>query len=285
VWGPPIENSPEKRLLSWFDGVSACAVALSGGVDSAVVASAAQRTLGHAAVAVTAVSPSLAAEERQRARDTAQQIGIRHRELTTDEHLNSAYRQNGPDRCFHCKSTLYQTARDQLGETLLLVNGTNLDDRGDYRPGMKAATDFGVRSPLLECEINKKQVREIAQLWHLEVWDKPASPCLSSRIAYGVEVTPARLAMIEKSERLLREIGFGPHRVRLHAGELARLEIQADDFQRLQDPALRTQLERQLKEIGFRFVAVELSAFRSGSLNQLIELEVGKTDGDRGRPS
>ncbi len=271
---PENENSPEERLLSWFDGVSACAVALSGGVDSAVVATAAQRTLGSGALAVTAVSPSLAAEERQRARDTAEQIGIRHLELTTDEYSKAAYRQNGPDRCFHCKSTLYQTAREQLGDSLLLVNGTNLDDEGDYRPGMQAAVEFGVRSPLLECQFSKERVRQLAKLWHLEVWDKPASPCLSSRIAYGVKVTRERLGMVEQSEQLLRELGFGPHRVRLHAGELARLEIQSDDFQRLLDAEFRDHLDRQLKEIGFRFVAVEMSPFRSGSLNQLIELNV-----------
>ena len=266
-------DSPINRLVDWFSNCTQCAVALSGGVDSAVVAAAAQRTLGSAAMAFTAVSPSLAAEERERAQQTAAQIGIRHVELMTDEHLREAYRANNSDRCFHCKSTLYETAKHQFGPSIWLLNGANLDDVGDFRPGMKAASDFGVRSPLLESKIDKAAVREIARAWALEVWDKPASPCLSSRIAYGVEVTPERLAMVEQAERLLNSLGFGPHRVRFHAGDLGRLEIQATDFARLADATLRDQLDRTMKEIGFRFVAVELSQLVSGSLNQLVQLK------------
>jgi len=290
-----LDKSPTERLQEWFSshaqsshaqsshsqsshsqsGHVQYAVALSGGVDSAVVASAAQRVLGDASMAFTAVSPSLAAEERQRAQKTARQIGIRHVEVMTDEHLRAAYRANNSDRCFHCKSTLYETARSQFGESTVLLNGSNLDDLGDFRPGMQAATQFGVQSPLIDCRIDKAGVRGIAQEWDLDVWDKPASPCLSSRIAYGVEVTPERLAMVERAERLLASLEFGPHRVRFHAGELARLEIQANDFSRLVDPKLRNQLDQQLKEIGFRFVSVELTELVSGSLNQLVQLGTG----------
>lgn len=267
-----IETSPIDRLLDWFSDTTECAVALSGGVDSAVVAAAAQRTLGEAAIAFTAVSPSLAEDERHRAKETARQIGIRHLEIQTDEHLNEAYRANNSDRCFHCKSTLYAAAQEQLGTSTRLLNGANLDDVGDFRPGMTAARQFGVRSPLLECHIDKAGVREIAKKWGLEVWDKPASPCLSSRVAYGVEVTPERLSMIERAERLLTTLGFGPHRVRFHDGNLARLEIQSTDFGRLVDPEFRDQLHRQMRDIGFRFVAVELAEFVSGSLNQLVQI-------------
>jgi uncharacterized protein len=265
-------HSVEERLLAWFKDVSSCAVALSGGVDSAVVAASAYRAVGDCALAFTAVSPSLAADELAWAERTASHVGIRHVAMPTDEHLREAYRRNGSDRCFHCKSTLYETARLRFGEETWLLNGANLDDLGDFRPGMQAATDFGVRSPLIECQIGKSDVRELAKHWGLEAWDKPASPCLSSRIAYGVEVTPERLAMVEAAECFLRESGFGPHRVRLHSGEMARLEIQPEDFSRLTDATDRGLLDSRLKAIGFRFVAVELASFESGSLNQLIAL-------------
>lgn len=270
---PPVGSDIDQiasRLVNWFAGKSSCGVALSGGVDSAVAAAAAWRALGESAFAFTAVSASLAAEEREWAANTARQIGIRHIELATDELQRADYRANRADRCFHCKTTLYETARQQFGDAVVLANGANLDDVGDFRPGMQAATEHRVDSPLIECEIDKATVRELAQHWQLQVWDKPASPCLSSRIAYGVEVTAERLAMIEQAERCLRRHGFGPHRVRFHAGQLARLELQEPDIARLADGPLRAEIDAELKSLGFRFVCVELSSFVSGSLNQLV---------------
>jgi uncharacterized protein len=152
----------------------------------------------------------------------------------------------------------------------VIVNGANLDDRGDYRPGMAAAREHDVRSPLIECEVTKAEVRELAAHWNLPVWDKPASPCLSSRIAYGQEVTPERVGMIDRAEQYLREQGFRELRVRYHGEDLARIEVPLSELPRLAEPGLRDLLVRQLRALGFKYVTLDLEGFRSGSLNQII---------------
>lgn len=223
---------------------------------------------------MTGVSASLAASERDVARRTAQHIGIPHRELPTQEFEQAAYVRNDADRCYHCKSELYGhlEALLETGPWKVIVNGANLDDLDDYRPGMRAAKERAVRSPLAECGFTKRDVRELAAAWNLPVWDKPASPCLSSRVAYGEAVTPERLARIEAAEAWLHELGFREVRVRLHAGELARLEVPLAEVERLAGPELRDRVDAKLRELGFRFVTVDLRGFRSGSLNQLIQL-------------
>jgi len=264
------------RLLELLRSFGSCAVAFSGGLDSTVLAKAAQLALGDRAVAVTGVSASLAEGELEEARRLAEWIGIRHEIITTGEFGNSSYVQNAPDRCYHCKTELY-TQVEQLAPRLgvrVVVNGANADDASDYRPGNQAAAEHAVRSPLLECGINKAEVRQLAADWGLPIWDKPAMPCLASRVAYGEEVTPARLAMIDQAERLLRDRGLRTVRVRYHKGDLARLEVPADELDLLIEPATRQALVEALKDLGFRFVTLDLEGFRSGSLNALVPLEV-----------
>lgn len=263
------------RLLEMLKGFGSCAVAFSGGVDSAVVAKAAQLALGDRALAVTGNSASLAAGELDAARDLASQIGIRHQVIETEEFNNADYLRNSPDRCFHCKTELY-TQLDGLAEKLgvaVVVNGANFDDRGDYRPGMEAARQHDVRSPLLECELTKAEVRQLAAEWNLPVWDKPASPCLSSRIAYGEGVTPERVAMIDRAEQYLRDQGFRELRVRYHTGDMARIEVPLAELPRLAEPESRESLVAHLRRLGFKYVTLDLEGFRSGSLNQVIGVD------------
>jgi uncharacterized protein len=272
---PSDVDAQRERLIRLLAGFQSCAVAYSGGVDSAVVAQAACVALGERAVAVTAVSPSLAAHERQLAQQLARRMGIRHLELPTSELDNSLYVRNAPDRCYHCKTELYRQLlplAKQLG-LAVVVNGTNADDLADVRPGMRAANERGVRSPLAECGLAKSDVRRLAAAWQLPVWDKPASPCLSSRVAYGEHVTPERLAMIEKAELYLRRIGPGPLRVRYHRGDLARVEVPLDTIQALCVPSLRAELVREFKAIGFKAITLDLEGFRSGNLHELVNLE------------
>jgi uncharacterized protein len=263
------------RLLELLRGYGSCAVAFSGGVDSTVAAKAACVALGDRAVAVTGTSDSLAQGELDEARRLAELIGIRHVVLATEEFANPLYLRNAPDRCYHCKTELY-TQLEGMAEKLgvaVIVNGANLDDQGDYRPGMKAAAEHEVRSPLLECELSKAEVRLLAAHWNLPIWDKPASPCLSSRIAYGEEVTSERLTMIDEAERYLRSQGLGELRVRYHKGDLGRIEVPLASLSRLTEPAVRDGLLARFKALGFKFVTLDLEGFRSGSLNQLLPLQ------------
>jgi uncharacterized protein len=255
-----------------------CLVAFSGGVDSAVVAKAAQVALGDRAIAVTGVSASLAIGELEAARRIAASIGIRHETIHTDELNDVGYLANAPNRCWHCKSELYSQMRElaaELGFTTI-ANGTNADDLGDFRPGLQAAAEHGVLSPLVECGIDKQGVRQLARDWGLEVWDKPASPCLSSRVVYGLEITPERLARIDAAEALLKELGFTTVRVRCHHDELARLEVSADEIARLADDTLRIEIAGHLRKIGFHYVTIDLVGFRSGSFLPLIEISTAQ---------
>lgn len=268
-----------ERLLRWFHDLDSCLVAFSGGVDSSVVAKAAMLALGDKSFAVTAKSPSVAERDLRIAKETAEAIGIRHEVIQTAELNRPGYVANAPDRCFHCKSELYDhlTAIRTHYDTSVIVNGANLDDRGDHRPGMIAASNAGVRSPLLECEIDKNTLREIAKEWDIPVWDRPASPCLASRIAYGVEVTPERLKMVELAEEALRSLGLRDLRVRCHDGDLARLEVPIESIEWIAKPENREALDGRLREIGFKFVTLDLGGLKSGSLNQLIQVSIGST--------
>jgi uncharacterized protein len=263
------------ELVQLIRSFESCAVALSGGVDSTVVAKAAQLALGPAAVAVTGTSDSLAEGELDEARHLAKLIGIRHEVIATDELDNPLYRRNAPDRCFHCKTELYTRMSQWAIEHGLrvLANGANADDLGDYRPGMDAARQHAVRSPLAECGIGKQLVRELAADWRLPVWDKPAMPCLSSRIAYGQEVTGERLAMIDRAEQFLRARGLGDVRVRYHEGDMARIEVPAHAIADLCRDEVRGPLVERLRSLGFKFVTLDLEGFRSGSLNSLLPIQ------------
>lgn len=264
------------RLLEIISGYGRVAVAFSAGVDSTVVAKAAQLACGKNAVAVTAVSQSLAVGEQDEAEQLAAQIGIRHKVIETQEFSNPDYLKNSVNRCFFCKTELY-TRLVELAPTLgvdVLANGANLDDRGDYRPGMQAAANFQVRSPLIEAELTKQDVRELARLWDLPVWDKPATPCLSSRIAYGVEVTPARVQRIDQAERFLKQLlQTRELRVRCEANDLARIELPLQVVPALLVGNVREQVRTELHRLGFRYVTLDLDGFRSGSMNGVIPVE------------
>ena len=263
------------RLLGLLQSFGSCAVAFSGGLDSTVVAKAAQMALGEKAVAVTGTSESLAAGELDECRRLAQQIGIRHEVIHTDEVANPEYQKNTSDRCYHCKTELF-TRVEQIAERMdvaVVADGSNRDDHGEHRPGLRAAKDRKVRSPLAECGFSKPELRVLAEFWGLPTWDKPATPCLSSRIAYGETVTPERLAMIDQAERFLRSCGFQPLRVRYHKGDLARIEVSTDALAKFLDPEFRRQLIERLKQFGFKYVALDLEGFRSGSMNAVLPVE------------
>jgi uncharacterized protein len=244
-------------------------VAYSGGIDSTLVLAVAHRELGSNAVAVTAVSPSLARSELEESRRLADRIGARQILVESTEMNDSRYRQNNPDRCYFCKTNVYDTliefAREEGYEWIL--DGTNADDIGDHRPGLLAAREQGVRSPLQECGIGKDGIRAWARELKLPNWNKPANACLSSRIPYGSEVTPEKLSQIEKAEAALRRLGFEGFRVR-HHDRIARLELAPEDLPRAIEE--RETLVAAVKLAGFLYVTLDLAGFRSGSMNEAL---------------
>jgi len=272
-----------ERLFALLSEMGSVLVCYSGGVDSAFVLAAAHRVLGERAVGMTAVSPSLASFEREAAIEVARLIGARHELVESHEIDDDKYRQNHTDRCFHCKSELYRLSAEmkKAWSTDFVLNGTNLDDLGDHRPGLEAAKNAGVRSPLVECGFRKEDVRRCASLLGLAVWDKPASACLSSRIPFGTEVTRERLAQIGALEGELHRLGLRQVRVRWHAlgttegtapGAIARIEVSRDELVQAFD--LRDAIVECGKRHGFRYVTLDLQGYRTGSHNEVL---VGKS--------
>jgi uncharacterized protein len=255
----------ERRVAGYGSAV----VAFSGGVDSSVVAAIAARALGDTALAVTAVSPAVAQGELDGARRVVRHIGIAHEVVNTDELARAGYRANGPDRCYFCKTELYDvlsglaTARGYA----TLLSGANADDAGDWRPGLKAAAEHGVRHPLLDANVTKQQVRELAHHLSLPSAEKPATPCLASRIPYGTAVDPETLHRIDEAERNVRALGFPILRVR-HHGILGRLEVDQEDLPR----ALRHEnaIADAIKAAGYRHAVIDREPFRSGRLNAAL---------------
>jgi pyridinium-3,5-biscarboxylic acid mononucleotide sulfurtransferase len=258
------------RLLGETGGA---VVAFSGGTDSALVAAVAARALGDRTVAVTAVSPSLPPGEAEDARRTAAVLGIRHRTVRTREAEDPSYLANGTDRCYHCKTELYDVLATVAaqGDFPVVVSGANLDDLGDFRPGLRAAAEHGVRHPLIEAEMSKREVREAARELGVPTWDKPASACLSSRIEFGVTITVEELSKVGRAERVLKDLGFRQCRVRVHSSDLVRVEVEADEVARLAEAGVRQEVVTGLKALGWRFVTLDLEGFRSGSMNPVSQ--------------
>ena len=246
-------------------------VCFSGGIDSALVLKVAHEQLGERAVGMTAVSPSLPERERDEALRFAQSLGARHYLVDSHEIERAGYVANGPDRCFHCKTELYELAAAQRERHGLqhILNGTNKDDLGDYRPGLQAAAAAQVVSPLASRGFDKVMVREVAPLLGLEIWDKPASACLSSRIPYGTAVTRERLAQIGGLEQALRDLGFRQVRVRWH-GPVARIELAQTELLKAFEPGVRERLVAAGKQHGFRYVTIDMEGYRTGSHNEVL---------------
>jgi uncharacterized protein len=257
-------------LLASFDSVI---VAFSGGVDSAYLAWAATHVLGPAALCITADSPSYPDHHRQLAIRVAREFGLHHEFVRTSEMERPGYRANPVDRCYHCKHELYTVLTDlaQARGITVIVDGSNADDRSDYRPGRRAAREFGVRSPLDDADLTKADVRELSRGAGLPTWDEPASACLSSRIPYHSEVTSEKLQMIERAERVLRDLGFRVCRVRHHES-LARLELGCDEMERAFEPDVRERIVTELRALGYQHVAIDLQGYRMGSLNEGVRL-------------
>ncbi|OFV92344.1 MAG: TIGR00268 family protein [Acidobacteria bacterium RIFCSPLOWO2_12_FULL_65_11] len=258
----------EQALCRTLGSFTSVIVAYSGGVDSAYLAYMASRTLGDRALAVTADSPSYSERHRRLAIETAEQFGLRHEIIRTDELDRPEYRANPANRCYFCKHELYShLAQMAARRHAVVVDGSNADDRGDYRPGRQAAREFGVRSPLDEVDLRKSEIRELSHRAGLPGWDEPASACLSSRIPYHTEVTDEKLRRIERAEQALDTLGFRVYRVR-HHDELARVEIGCDELARALDPETRAAIVREIKATGYRYVTLDLQGYRTGSLNE-----------------
>ncbi len=277
VYQPAIDLEASLEAKTQFlqrtlGGLEDVVVAYSGGVDSTFLAKMAFDALGNHALAVTAVSPSLAQAERDDAARFAAQIGIRHEFIETREMENAAYRANDSSRCFHCKAELFDRLREFVADRGVqhMLYGPVVDDLGDFRPGMAASRERGARAPLVEAGLRKAEVRELSRRLSLASWDKPAVACLSSRVAYGSEVTVEKLGQIEAGEALLRAEGFREMRVR-HHGTIARIEVPESELGRFtQDADRRQRIIQGLKALGFTYVTLDLQGFRSGAMNEAL---------------
>jgi uncharacterized protein len=261
----------EQHLATILKSMGSCMVAFSGGVDSSYLAFIANRELGNDALAITAVSPSYPSFQRQIAVGLVEKYGFRHEFVDSGEMNDANYTANPSNRCYFCKHDLYSRLQSMAAERGIrfVVDGNNLDDVGDYRPGRKAGNELEVRSPLIEAGLRKAEIRELSRLQNLPTWDQPASACLSSRIPYGSTVTVEKLKMIDRGEETLRRLGFSQCRVR-HHGEIARIEIAREELSKALNLEMFDAISREFKACGFQFVALDTEGYRTGALNEVL---------------
>lgn len=266
----------EVLLLSKLAGLPSLIVALSGGIDSAYLAWAAQQALGDRALSVTAISPSYSAFDREQVESFLRVTGARHEFMETRELENPAYRVNDTNRCYYCKDELFSVLDTLAAERAFaaVAYGVNTDDTLDFRPGQRAATEHRVLTPLLEAQLHKDEIRFLARRAGLPMWDRPASACLASRLPYGTEVTEERLALVERGEAALRKLGFRQFRVRLH-DKLGRVEVAPDELLRALSPEMVAAISTALKAAGFTYVTLDLEGYRQGSLNEGLAKSAG----------
>ncbi|TCW41859.1 uncharacterized protein EDC21_10316 [Thermohydrogenium kirishiense] len=260
-----------ENLKNYIKQLGSAVIAFSGGVDSTFLAKVCKDVLNDSCLAVTATSSTYPEREFKEALELAKEIGIRHKIIKSEELEIEGFSKNPIDRCYYCKSELFSKLKKVADDEGIeyVLDGTNADDTGDFRPGRRAAKELGVKSPLLECGFTKDDIREMSKRLGLPTWNKPAYACLSSRFPYGQEITSEKLSMVEKSEEYLLNLGFVGFRVR-HHGDVARIELNPDQINMMMDENIRKKVVSKLKEIGFKYVSLDLEGYRTGSMNEAI---------------
>ncbi|MFU0784172.1 MAG: ATP-dependent sacrificial sulfur transferase LarE [Thermoanaerobacterium thermosaccharolyticum] len=260
-----------ENLKKYIKQLGSAVIAFSGGVDSTFLAKVCKDVLNDSCLAVTATSSTYPEREFKEALELAKEIGIRHKIIKSEELEIEGFSKNPIDRCYYCKSELFSKLKKVADDEGIeyVLDGTNADDTGDFRPGRRAAKELGVKSPLLECGFTKDDIREMSKRLGLPTWNKPAYACLSSRFPYGQEITSEKLSMVEKSEEYLLNLGFVGFRVR-HHGDVARIELNPDQINMMLDENIRKKVVSKLKEIGFKYVSLDLEGYRTGSMNEAI---------------
>lgn len=259
------------KLKDYIKELGSVIIAFSGGVDSTFLSKVCFDVLNDSAMAVTATSSTYPEREFKEAIELAKDIGIKHKIIHSEELDIKGFKENPINRCYYCKSELYSKLKRVAVEEGFkhIIDGTNADDIGDFRPGRKAAKELGVKSPLLECGFTKQDIRDMSKKLGLPTWDKPAYACLSSRFPYGEEITNKKLKMVEKSEEYLLSLGFTGFRVR-HHGDIARIELKQDQIDKMLNHKIREEVSKKLKEIGFKYVSLDLEGYRTGSMNEAV---------------
>jgi uncharacterized protein len=278
----PISEEKYRTLIDLLTGMESVVIGFSGGVDSTFLLCCSLEALGRDKVlAATGVSETFPASQLEEARQIAENLGAEHHLFPTRELDVEEFRENPPERCYHCKNELYAHLKDLATDRGYrhVIDGSNRDDEGDHRPGLKALEELGIRSPLREAGFGKSEIRYYSKKMSLETWDKPSFACLSSRFPYGDPITPEKLIRVDRAEEFLRGLGFRQLRVR-HHGHTARIEIEPEEIERLASLEFRTKVVEAFRSLGYRYVSLDLQGYRTGSMNEVIEID-GRDDEQR----